>query len=408
MLDEMKGLLCEAAVRLKNQALVNRMESAYVFRVTFEDDSTNGGALLGNPEFDISYRMLYQLAKLGIELDKFAMTLKKYSSLWLGVGEVIAILAKLEKINNVENMSVILCVDGLQNLANNGTMSSAFYRVLTSICSFLNTSKAFAVCVCSTTSQGPVDLALSFLSQKQKQLVDDMGGHGRALETLQEVLSHYTKEELEEIDPASIVDEVYTALRLNYSNIFPSAFFQDPLNCQEVLAAVLSRRRYFLSERVGRTGMTIDRLGSFGLFRWTRDGVFEGYLECAFILLVMLVQNLAKKLGEVDEHLTHSMFVWQPFEQFVAFYRRVKSIVYCETAVGLLSFHAGARFGSVNGVVVEELRPRTIVEAVQQQDTKSGVDASKMNTIVINGVSASAGNISMRVQLMINGQQVKQ
>ncbi|CAK4652559.1 unnamed protein product, partial [Aphanomyces euteiches] len=167
MLDEMKGLLCEAAARLKNQALVDRMESAYVFHVTFDDDSTNGSALLENPKFDISYRMLYQLAKFGIDWDVFVSTLKKYSSLWLGVGQVMAILAKLEKISNVENMSVILCVDGLQNLANNDTMSCAFYRVLASICSFLNTSTAFAVCVCSTTSRGPVGLALSFLSQKR-------------------------------------------------------------------------------------------------------------------------------------------------------------------------------------------------------------------------------------------------
>ncbi|CAK4714470.1 unnamed protein product, partial [Aphanomyces euteiches] len=128
MLDEMKGLLCEAAARLKNQALVDRMESAYVFHVTFDDDSTNGSALLENPKFDISYRMLYQLAKFGIDWDVFVSTLKKYSSLWLGVGQVMAILAKLEKISNVENMSVILCVDGLQNLANNDTMSCAFYR----------------------------------------------------------------------------------------------------------------------------------------------------------------------------------------------------------------------------------------------------------------------------------------
>ncbi|KAH9149409.1 hypothetical protein AeRB84_007517 [Aphanomyces euteiches] len=170
MLDEMKGLLCEAAARLKNQALVDRMESAYVFHVTFDDDSTNGSALLENPKFDISYRMLYQLAKFGIDWDVFVSTLKKYSSLWLGVGQVMAILAKLEKISNVENMSVILCVDGLQNLANNDTMSCAFYRVLASTCSFLNTSTAFAVCVCSTTSRGPVDLALSFLSQKRLYL----------------------------------------------------------------------------------------------------------------------------------------------------------------------------------------------------------------------------------------------
>ncbi|OQR89637.1 crinkler (CRN) domain-containing protein [Thraustotheca clavata] len=445
MLDEMKGLLCEAAVWSKNQALVKRMKSAYVFRVTFENGTAAVGSLLDgkNPEFDISYRMLYQLAKEKHEKEwpQFSWELKNtYSNLPLTIGKVIAILANLENVDSVKDMSVILCVDGLQKLVNDGTKSCDFYRVLTSICSFLNSSTAFAVCVCSATVQSPVDVALSESPQKrvflvpaalcgdqvlkprtrlEKQLVDDMGGHGRALETLQEALSHYTKEQLEEIDPASIVDEVCVALRLHYGDIFASAFFQAPLNCREVLAAILSRRRYDLFERVGHTDMTIDGLRSFGLFRWTR----EGYLECAFILLVMLMRKLPKKRGEVDsfdEHLTRSVLVWQRFEQFVSFYRRVKSIAYCQTPVELSTFHAGARFGSVNGVLIEELQPRTVVEAVHQHDSKSGVEdstfftnrdggvnVSEMNTIVINGASASAGDIFMRVQLMIDDQQVQ-
>ncbi|CAK4781797.1 unnamed protein product, partial [Aphanomyces euteiches] len=130
MLDEMKGMLCKAAVQSKNQELVNRMESAYVFRVTFGNDPAYDGSLLdsNNPEFDISYRMIYQLAKLGIVWDVFVSTLTNFTSLELRIKQVMVILAKLEEISNVEDMSVILCVDDLQKLTNNGTMNCAFYR----------------------------------------------------------------------------------------------------------------------------------------------------------------------------------------------------------------------------------------------------------------------------------------
>ncbi|ETP50800.1 hypothetical protein F442_03975 [Phytophthora nicotianae P10297] len=246
-----------------------------------------------------------------------------------------------------------------------------------------------------------------------------MGGHGRALETLQETLSEYTKEQLEEIDPACVVDQVWDALRLQCGDIFASAFFQVPCNCREVLAAVLSRRRFGLFDRIGRIDLTVDSLRSFGWFRWGE----EGHLECAFILLMMLMRKLLKKLGEVDnfdEHLTRSVLVWQRFEQFVAFYRRVKSIAYSETPVPLSTFHAGARFGAIHNILITELSSRTVVEAIHQQDTKSGPDnstcftnrdggvkVSAMNTIVINGASASAGDLYMRVQLTVGDQQVK-
>ncbi|KAL7686318.1 hypothetical protein Plhal304r1_c027g0090391 [Plasmopara halstedii] len=39
MLDELKDLLCEAAVRSRNQALVKRMKNAYVICVTLENST---------------------------------------------------------------------------------------------------------------------------------------------------------------------------------------------------------------------------------------------------------------------------------------------------------------------------------------------------------------------------------
>lgn len=381
MLDEMKGLLCRAATQSKNQALMDRMKSAYVFHVTFESGTSATGSLLDrdNPDFDVSYRMLYQLAKDKHEKEwpQFSWELKNnYSKLPQTIGKVIRIPAGLKKIDNVKDMTVILCVDGLQKLVNDGTKTCDFYRVLTSICSFLNSSKAFAVCVCSATVQKPIRQALADSPQKrvflippplrgdevlatrtriEKQLVDDMGGHGRALESLQHVLSRYTREQSEETDPAYVVDQVYQALQKKYGDVFDSPLFEDESNCKEVLVAILSRRSYGVFERIGRTTLTVDEIRSFGLFRLGE----EGQLECAFILLVMLMRKLPKRLGEADnvnEHLTRSVLVWQRFEQFVAFYRRVKSIAYCETPVLLSEFHTGARFGATDDILIFQSR----------------------------------------------------
>lgn len=46
MLDEMKGLLCKAAVESENEDIRKRMENAYVFRVTFENGTSTVGSLL--------------------------------------------------------------------------------------------------------------------------------------------------------------------------------------------------------------------------------------------------------------------------------------------------------------------------------------------------------------------------
>ncbi|KAE8984872.1 hypothetical protein PR003_g20167 [Phytophthora rubi] len=406
------------------------MKNAYVFRVTFENGTSSTGKLLDSdvPEFDVSYRMLYQLAKDRKPWMHFVDRLvESCPSLRLRIETVIEILATLEKIDDMKDMTVILCVDGLQQLVNNGTKTCAFYRVLATICNFLNSSRAFAVCVCSATVQCPVDRALSDSPQKrvyllppplrgqevlkprtrlEKLLVDDMGGHGRALETLASVLRQYTKDELEQTDPASVLDQVCSQLRLQYGELFASPLFQDPANCQAVLAAILSRRCYCVFDWVV-PDMTVDQLRSCGMFRLTRDGT----LECAFVIFLMLLRTLPKTSGAVadfDEHLTRTMLGWPRFEEFVAFYRRVKSMVYWGTPVKLSTFHSGARFGPIHCILINELQPRTIEESTSQQVSRSGsgdstrhdvVDVSEMGTIVINGASASAGDIFTRIQL---------
>jgi len=215
------------------------------------------------------------------------------------------------------------------------------------------------------------DQVLSTRTRIGKQLVEDMGGHGRALEALTEVLQAHNDQSLEEMDPTILFDKVCEALQRRYGEIFDSPLFRDAKACQEVLVGILLCRTFGFSENIAQTNLTVDELHSFGLFRLTRDDC----LSCPFILLVMLMRKISKQHGGLDnfdEHFTCSVLVWQPFEQLVALHHLVKSIAYREIPVHLSRFHYGAHFGPITFVVIKELNSRTIVEAVRQHDTKSG------------------------------------
>ncbi|KAK1944393.1 hypothetical protein P3T76_004305 [Phytophthora citrophthora] len=162
----------------------------------------------------------------------------------------------------------------------------------------------------------------------------------------------------------------------------------------------------------------MDDLQSLGLFQRTR----EGYLECAFIFLVILMRRIPKIEGEVDnfdDHITDSVSVWQRFEHFVGFYRGVKSFAYHNVPMTLSAFHAGTLFGPIDGVEINEPKSRKVLEAVCQYETKSGSgiyectthrDSNKklsdMNTIILNGPSATAGDLFMSIELTTGCRQV--
>eukprot|EP00644_Phytophthora_capsici_P006305 jgi/Phyca11/569447/estExt2_Genewise1.C_PHYCAscaffold_320358 len=338
-----------------------------------------------------------------------------------------------------KKMTVILCVDGFQKLMNDGTKTCAFYRVMSSIFGFVNSSTAFSVCACSSTIAKPVMKVLSVSVQKclylvppalcgekvletrtptMKVLVGDMGGHGRALEALDSVLRKLNVGE-EEIDPCYVVDMVNRKLQHEYPGLFDSRVFK-PDTCKELVSAILLQRRYYVSDVIGETNLTVDELRSFGLFRLTS----KGCLECAFIFLVELIRKMSKLEGELanfDDHITRSVTAWQPVEYFVGFYRQVKSIAFRNTPLPLSKFHAGARFSNIGGVLITEPSPRELVQALHQHGTKSSsgvslvttdqhgdVKVSDMQTIIINGTRASAGNLFMTVELTnFGGQQVK-
>ncbi|GMF34865.1 unnamed protein product [Phytophthora lilii] len=117
-LDEMQTLLKEAAKQANNQDLDQKMESACVFRMSFEYDTPVTKQLLDveSADLNISYRML---AKERKDWPTHVVALKNsLGKLPLTIGKVLEFVAKQKKMQDVEDMTVIFCVDGLQHVEN--------------------------------------------------------------------------------------------------------------------------------------------------------------------------------------------------------------------------------------------------------------------------------------------------
>ncbi|KAL3670192.1 hypothetical protein V7S43_004507 [Phytophthora oleae] len=419
MLDEVKGLLCEAASQAENQEFLERMQNAYVFNVSFENDTAPVGSLWhpDDPRYGVSYRMLYQLTKKKLNWAEFLNRVKDtYGKLFVTIKDVVAMLAELESVD-VKDLTVILCVDSLQNLRKN-SQSCDLYYALDALCRYLNSSEAFAVCVGSATVACHVEyefgssrqarnylvpptlcgeVILKPTTRLQRQLVDDMDGHGRALEVVYDAFRSGCAERWEQLNSTNVFWEIWELLEKKYGDLFQAIIFRDPEFCRSVLIAVLSRRTFGAVSAIGTETcyMSVDKLQSWGLFRFTS----EGRLECAFIFLVLLIRSLPN-CGEVDNiNLTHSMLYWQTFGHFVAMFRQVKSVVYSGIPVSLDEFHTGARFGPIDDIQILEPTSRRIEDS---DDYCNGViRVEDMTTIGVKTSGTPAGDTFARVHLKI-------
>ena len=442
LLREMQGLLSQAAKASPDPELVQRIDHAFVFHVTFTNGTYPDGRLINqqHPEYEISLRMLYQMLRK--EYQEWLTFIDRVSDLCpsfhLGIETVIHLVAQLQKIKDLKDMTVIVCIDGLQMLINDGTTSCDLHRVLKSLCRFLNSSTAFSICVCASPLADPVKTVFSSSEQQlayvvpppmngefllgpdssdlEKQLVEDMGGHGCALEALQELFAE-KKDELKKLNESMLAHALERALQHKYGDLFDVDWFCDPKLCRCLLAAVLSRRKLEPSSILESPSMqiSVDQLRNSGLFRLTR----EGHLECAFVVFRVMLQFYDWDLGKYVEAITSS----EPpeFDSFVAVFRRLKSMVFCDQSVPWTEFHAGARFNatdkdglqprikeSAQRWVVETRKHKIAASASETRKQKLAAlaipDGDSMNAIGVNKViirddDGPAVHLDMRVTL---------
>lgn len=209
-------------------------------------------------------------------------------------------------------------------------------------------------------------------------LMEDCGGHGRALEALYLSTMHAVGGQINAINydifPLSFdttqsnIDELIraTTTRIkNYYGPFLTWFTNEELIC--VLRAIIGRRPLALTETIPGTTIVIDTMMNRGLFRFVRDpGSYRGYLEAPYlwisILLQMIpVQNTGSQLDDVLKLLSlfdykkfisiklgraslePLAFVSESFESFTGTIRVLKSLLYSDGKItSIQDVHAGA------------------------------------------------------------------
>jgi hypothetical protein len=377
--------------------LLTRIKEAWVFLIKFE----NGFSLRQSetdPYLAIGNRMLLQLLREKMRLSEIINKYMPPDPL-----DVVSLIAKHHN-QDLTKATVILVVDGMQQLIENkddGLKSgSQFYRTLTSVAD-LALSGVFVIPVCTSTITGPIDdtlkgftrnriyLPVSSLQPPNYQqgdnlvpvfkndeitntLVEDCGGHGRALEILNDCLDGHSIEECN-------VDTLMNKLRHELTIKYRDAIFGSIEYARPIARAILTRSLLNKYKHVPKTDKTPDELVGGGLIRFEQiEGSSEGYLTAPYIWFWIFVEMSQQRgdpilrdweLALLNPVTSLQAKEWQSFEKFVASFRCIKSAVIEEFELTSISeVHAGAR---LNGDVQFKNYNLQLEIAEHHADTKS-------------------------------------
>ncbi|CAG8823218.1 23435_t:CDS:2, partial [Gigaspora margarita] len=240
-----------------NDELKKRLDNALVFNISFENGTAYDPDKDKGPLFAIGTRMLWQLQRRPKMMFPEFQENPKHK---LDPNDIIRRIAR-SKNQNPSDLTVFLLLDGVHQLIENSgdgfNKNSKFYSLLIGMSINIIASKSFIIGCCSTTSMKPMRDALARTSQLHIQLpipqlkapsrfhrpvfnmekpfvnilVEDMGGNGRALEALEEVMPS-------NIDDSCVIDIIHELLnRLE-------GVYSDVLDCsgsyKELLRVILS------------------------------------------------------------------------------------------------------------------------------------------------------------------------
>jgi len=200
---------------------------------------------------------------------------------------------------------------------------------------------------------------------------------------------------------------------------------------EPLLNAVVARRRLQLSDLIpGCASWTVDKVCSLGLVRHVADEPGEsGHLDIAVILLHVIRREL--KAGSLFSLIADYDFVdssgracktWQDFEDFVAAIRAIKVAAFRDKGnVSLCEMHAGAKLSAAArttsvrvpadshadirvihakkrcNTATIQLGPDTFVVDGQNVEGRADEGLAAKADVVLNGISASAGDIFLRI-----------
>ncbi|CAB4417333.1 unnamed protein product [Rhizophagus irregularis] len=381
--------------------LLTKIKEAWVFHTSYE----NGFGLKNgedNPYLAIGTRMLFQLLREQMDLDEIIDTYKPPSPM-----DVVRLIAKHYN-RDMKSATVILIVDGMQQLMKDKDdglkLDSMFYRTLTSFAD-LAFSGTFMIPVCTSTITGPIDgvlrnstrdrvyLPVPSLQPPNDQqgvpvfkndkitntIVEDCGGHGRALEVLNDCLDGRSIEECN-------VDTLMNDLRYNLTKKYRDAIFSSVEEARPIARAILTRRLLNRYKPIPKTDKTPDEFVGSGMIRFEQiENTPKGYLTAPYIWLWIFVE-MSQRLGDpilrdwefadygeqralLNPVTSLQAKSWQSFEKIFASFRCIKSAVIEENeSTSISEVHAGAR---LNGDIQFKNHNLQLEVAKHHTDTRS-------------------------------------
>ncbi|GJJ78218.1 hypothetical protein EMPS_10577 [Entomortierella parvispora] len=388
----------------EDQELRSKIEHAWVFHVSLE----NGVSPLEKEVYPIEAigtRMLLQL----LPDKRLRDVMEDYKE--VHPMHVLDLVARGNG-RDLRSATVILVVDGLQSFMRHPkdghNKDSAFYRALTNI-GDLAFEDVFLMACCTATVTTPVDKALAFTHRKRvilpvasleppfiyrnglaspvfdeddhitKVLVSDCGGHGRALESLQQVM--------EAAGTDFNVDSLMNNLLHKLKDLYSEALSISSSTVQAIARAILTRAYLDPNQPLLGSGELPGELAIPGLIRYEQpNGLGSGgYLTAPYIWVWLFSYQSTKDVdpllvnwrfcdysdlkSKMDPRSPPGAQFWQHFEHFLATFRCLKSRVLGDgEPTAISAIHIGAR---LRGDIHFKNHRLKVAISSKQVDTKS-------------------------------------
>ena len=418
LLDELPSLFLKAAKQSENKDLIERMESTYVFKISFENGISFDASKANQPPANaIASRMWYQLCREDLHINGIVQGSHH---------RMEGVLAKLAELKAKERDSycVMVLVDGMHHLhhkmaksllghiSNTALSGKEFFivavagLVFRSFESFFSQSMGTFVNLMPPRLAKPEDVIPDVASLPQLSLLRSyMGGHPRALEILFNEVENVKASKFS-TSISELESHVIAELRRRY--------FSEKVNDSigDILAVVLGRRKFDHITAVVTPTLTVDNVQRFGLVQWLEDG--DKTLDMPPIFIKILAKSLNDPLlmsafpeyARADDDASD---LWRFFEKFVAIYRAIKMRAFAGRECSLGELYDGARITTT----AKDVRVQVplgifkVTVCTKQFDTKgSSVShlpenaTMRYSTVYVNGRNAPYGDVFLDNQIV--------
>ena len=428
MLQEFPGLCLSAT----NGDLHDLLEGAYAFHISFEN-----GTKFASSELDgaiaIGNRMMWQLVRPPDHIGFFAFA----SSHHYSIDDALDKLSVLKGCPRNE-LPVYLLVDGV----NPHQLGGLQFRSIVEAVSRTVMNRQFIIGAIASIVGCPITDVLGSSHQTRVMLQppllsspadvlpddatiphlailrDDMGGYGRALEILSEVLSLCHRRN-QRPSFSKLSTDVQHAFEKAYDGWLESRGIIDLL--EPLLEAIVSRKPFTARSDMVASPWTVDDVCGLGLVQWRG----KGPLIAPVFLLLMLksrlpADSLLRHLADGYDKLQGASDAghwWQDFEAFVAYFRAIKAKAFLKSGwVPYGDMHYGAKLSAAAQKLLVRTPPAAadirVIKAAHHYSSKSSgavssvcikgeeeVSLKKRDVIVLNGVSSPFADIFLDVDV---------